>query len=235
MPSKAAALALVAMVLLSGCSMLDGGDPAPTSMPDPGNSHALVYGSDTGGHAYEATVTVTKDGETVYETDIESNGTGVYRNLTRFEEPGPYTVTVNTTLPAPGFENRSERFEVGGKTSEATAISVGYQGIAHATFALPRRSVDEPIEITGTGPGRSVDRLVVEHRGRRVVETAPTLAGNEPYYVANLERTGVYRVSVLSEGEWERRTVVLADPSQQVHVILGYQQSPAIVVESADG
>ena len=235
MPSKTTALAVAAVVLLSGCSMLDGGDPATTSPPDPVNSHPLVYGSDTGGHAYEATVTVTKDGKTVYETDIASNGTGVYRNLTRFEEPGPYTVTVNTTLPAVGGGNMSERFVVAGRTSEATAVSVGYQGIAHASFSLPRRTVDEPVKVTGTGPGRSVGRLVVEHRGQRVVETAPTLAGNEPYYVANLERTGLYRVSVLSEGEWERRTVVLADPSQQVHVILGYQQSPAIVVESADG
>lgn len=235
MPSRTVALALVAMVFVAGCSMLPGGDDASsTPTAEPLDSYGLVFASDTNGYAFDATVTVDRNGTEVFTQSLETSGNGTFENLTRFEDPGPYTVTVNTTVPAPGDENRSERFTTNGSLGTTTAVLVDFRGITQPTYSAPPRNVSQSVRVVGTAYGREVDRLIVDHRGRRIVDSSPEHSGSEPYHVADLPATGVYRIAVQSNGEWERRVVAVTNPDEYVLVELGYKESPAISVRSED-
>ena len=223
MPSKTVALALVAMVLLSGCSMFDGGSDAPeTDVGEAPDHHEFVFGSDTGGNAFEATVTVSKDGEELLSESLSSDGNGLYANLSAVTESGPYTVTVNTTLPAVGGGNMSKRVTVDGALGNATAVNVGYQGIRVETFPLPRRDVTNSVGYRKSGQDAETT-LRIWYRGEQVVDTTFTAEYKQNLQtITDVNQTGVYRVGVRSEGEWTNKTVVLTDPDEQIKIRLGY-------------
>ena len=225
MPSRTVAIAVAAMVLLSGCSML-GGDTA-SETPDAPDYHGIVFAADTGGNAYEATVTVSKDGETLVEQPISSDGTGTFENLSTFEESGPYTVTVNTTLPAPGHENRSERTTVNGTLGNQTVIAVSYRGIDVHSMRLPRQEMNEPLYFQKRVSLPVPANVVVEHRGETVVSKTVERNGTGPFEIGDLPETGVYRVAVGGhDGEWENATILVTDPDQKL--VTGLNPRPFI-------
>jgi hypothetical protein len=213
------------MVLLSGCSMLPdsgGGDQAAT--PEPPDHHELVFASDTGGHAYEATVSVERNGETVFSENVTSDGDGHYANLTTLDDPGPYTITVNTTLPDTGGGTKSVRFETDGDPGNATAVRLNYQGVEHATFELPRRDLEHELGVSSDrtsidGPQPTDLHLRVAYRGEVVADNTTTVQGSELTRSVDLAQTGVYNVAVRIDGEtWVNDSVVVATPAQHVAV-----------------
>lgn len=212
------------MVLLSGCSMFGGGgDDAPErTVGEAPDHHEFVFGSDARGNDFEATVTVSKDGETVFSERLESDGNGLYANLTTVSEPGPYTVTVNTTLPASGGGNRSEQTTVNGTLGNATAIDVSYQSIDVESFSLPRRDVTKRVSYSKSGEDAETD-LRIWYRGELVVNTTFTARDTrEVSTVTDLNQTGVYRVSFRSHGDWVNETVVLTKPDEQIQLLMRY-------------
>ena len=224
MPSKRLTAALVAMVILSGCSMLPGGGGGDqTTTAEPPDHHELVFASETGGQAYEATVTVERNGEAVFSETVASDGNGLYRNLTRLDEPGPYTVTVNTTLPDPSGGNESVRFETDGDAGNATAVHLDYQDVKYATFERPRRDLEHELGVSSEhtsieGPQPTDLHLRVAYRGEEVAAKTTTVKGNELTRSVDLAGTGVYNVAVRIDGAWVNETVVVATPAQHVAV-----------------
>ena len=224
MSSRRLAAALIVVVLLSGCSMLPGGGGGgQTTTPEPPDHHELVFASETGGHAYEATVTVERNGEAVFSETVASDGNGLYRNLTALDEPGPYTVTVNTTLPDSGEGNESVQFETAGDLGNATAVHLGFQDIEHATFQLPRRGLEHELGLSSEhssveGPPPTDLHFRVAYRGERVAASTTTVQGNKLRRSVDLAGTGVYNVAVRIEGSWVNDTVVVATPAQHVAI-----------------
>ena len=205
------------------------GAPEPT-VGEPPDHHEFVFGSDTGGNAFEATVTVTKDGEEVLSESVESDGNGLYANLSAVPESGPYTVTVNTTIPGVGGGNMSERAVVDGALGNATAIDVSYQGITVETLPLPRRNVTKRVGYWKDGQDAETT-LRVWYRGERVVDTTFTATDERKLQtVTGVNQTGVYRIAMRSEGEWTNETVVLTKPDEQIKLLLRYNDD-AIRVE----
>ena len=226
MPSKTLTLAVVVLVLFSGCSMLGGGDD-PSGTTDAPDFHELVFAADTGGNAYEATVTVSKDGETLLEQQISSDGTGAFENLTRFDEPGPYTVTVNTTLPAAGGGNMSDQATVNGTLGNQTVVAMNYQGIDFRSMRLPREEMNEPLYFKKRFDLPVPATVVVEHRGETVFSDTVERNGTEPFEISDLPETGVYRVAVGGHGNgWENATILVTDPDQKL--VTGLSPGPYI-------
>jgi hypothetical protein len=231
MSSRTVALALAAMVLLSGCSMFGGGggDDAPeTTVAEAPDHHELVFGSNTNGHPFEATVNVSKNGTVLHEQTIASDGTGKYQNMTTFEEPGPYTVTVNTTLPGVGGGNRSERFTIDGELGHATLVSVAYQGIYDQSFSLPRRSAPHSLGahsgyINYDDDPSSELQVRLWYRNELVGGETVSIVDNGNFKrILELEKTGVYRVSARGQdGEWMNQTLVVSSPKQVIKVRVG--------------
>ncbi|WP_232703393.1 hypothetical protein [Halobacterium wangiae] len=223
MPSRRLAAVLAAMVLLSGCSMLPGGGGEQTTTLDSPDRHELVFASETGGHEYEATVTVERDGEQLLSETVASDGDGLYAELATFDEPGPYTVTVDTTLPDAGGENERVQFETDGDLGNATAVHLDYQDVEHATFELPRRDLEHELGVQSDhtsidGPQPTEVHFRVEHRGEQVATETTTVQGSELTRSVDLAETGVYNVAVRIDDTWANDTVVVTTPAQHVAV-----------------
>ena len=219
MPSKRLAVVLVAMVLLSGCSMLPGGGGGDgAAQPDGPDYHELAFYSHTNGAPYNGTLAVTRDGETVHETTLEGDGTGTFLNVTRFDEPGPYTIVVNTSLPEAGGGTMHEELTVNGTLGNATAVTMDYQdtratsyrigGDADGALYLDKRH-SEPVPYP----------IRVAYEGETVVDTTVEEEGAQPFEVAALRGPGVYRVEArgLNE-EWTNETVVVTESGAKIAV-----------------
>lgn len=232
MPSnRALAVGLAALVLVSGCSMLPGGADGSASNDGPGH-HELAFYSNTGDAPYNGTLTVLRDGDTVHETPLGGDGTGTYLNVTTFEEAGPYTVVVNTSLPETGSGTMREEFTVDGALGNATVLTMDYQGVQRTNLSLPRgdagalyfdKRLPEPIEY----PVR------VTYQGETVLDTTVSATGREPFELADLRGVGVYHVEVRGMNEhWTNRTVVVADASAEIAIHQG--TPPEVVVYGPD-
>jgi hypothetical protein len=219
MSSRRLAVALAAIVLLSGCSMLPGGGGGGDSTSDGPAHHEFAFASNTGGVAFEATVTVEKDGSVLHEQTVAGDGNGTFVNLTALEEPGPYTVTVNTTIPAAGGEEMSKQRRVNGTLGSETVVDVTYRRIAFETVSLPRQELAEPLYLQKLSERPTPKRVVVEYEGERIAAETVERDGHGPFEVADLRETGVYQVSMAGgDGEWTNRTVVLTHPEQKLLV-----------------
>ncbi|MFC3477813.1 hypothetical protein [Halobacterium litoreum] len=219
MPSKRLlAVALAAMVLFAGCSALPSGGGGGDADPEAPDYHGFTFVSDTGGNAYEATVTVEKDGERLLERSVSGDGDGTYVNLSSVEEAGPYTMTVNTTIPAAGGGNMSEQVELNGSLGNETVIDVSYLAIEVKSFALPRQEMEEPLYFQKNIDLPIEAQVVVTHDGETVYSEDVHRNGTGPFELAELPETGVYQVSVGdSDGEnWENDTVILRDPQSKL-------------------
>jgi len=218
MPSRLSAAALIAVVLLAGCSALVGGgdDATPTATT---RSHELVFASFTDGEPFEANVTVTKDGEGVYQRTVTSDGKGTYAVLTSFDEQGPYTVHVNTTIPQLGGGTEKTRFEVVGEPRNATVVHAEATGVRHDTLALPRNRAGTGIQILGDVVDENAPvelDVQVWYRGERVVSTTER---HDEITQVELNGTGAYRVAVeSSDGSRRERLVVVATDDQSISV-----------------
>lgn len=227
MPSRALGIALALLVVLSGCSMVPGGGgDASTATPTrtPPDHHELVLAASVA--PYDATITVTRDGETVYEGTV-SDDAGHYRNLTALADGGPYTVTVNATL-GPHGSNRSTRTTIDGDVGNATVIRAGYRGISTETFALPRRPMQYELgaysQYMNPGGSARVDLEVwVRYRGEPIGNASVELERDVLTRVLDLERTGVYHVSARTEEGWTNRTVLVASTDRFIEVSIGPQ------------
>jgi hypothetical protein len=228
MPSRRLAVALAAVVLLSGCSMLPGGGGGgeQTTTVDPPDHHEFVFGSYTGGEPFNATVTVEKDGSVLHEQTVAGDGNGTYTELVTLEKPGPYTVTVNTTLPGVGGGTRNRQFTADGTLGNGTAIRVAYLGIYDRSFRLPRRHLEYPLGVyssylNDTGPNDVDVDVRLEYRGELVASKTKTVRSDELTKVFGLNRTGVYHVAARGESdEWTNRTVVVTNPENYIKVSL---------------
>lgn len=230
MPSKQTALLVAALVVLSGCSAVPfvGGDEgARPTVGEPPEHHEVVFASNTGGFAYDANVTVFKDGEVRYQRTIENDGSSSYLNLTELEEPGPYTVTVNTTIPAAGDDKyRSERFQVDGQLGSASVIRIAYLGIYHRSLELPREFMkyDDAINVPSSyynsdGSNRLDVDFRIWYRGDKYIDETRTISDEGHNKLLDLKRTGVYRIEARGkDGEWVSKTVVIADPNKTVTI-----------------
>jgi len=218
MPSnRLLAIALAAMVLCSGCAALPGGGGG-NDAPDGPDHHGFTFVADTNGEPFEATVTVEKDGEQLLERSVSGDGTGTYVNLSSVEAAGPYTMTVNTTIPAAGGGTRSERVELNGSLGTETVVDVSALAIEVKSFELPRREMAEPLQFRKNIPLPVEAQVVVTHEGETVFAESVERNGTGPFELADLPDTGVYRVAVGSgDGErWENDTVVLRDPNSKL-------------------
>lgn len=223
--SKPLAVALVAMLVLAGCSALPGagnsdGDQGTTV--EPVDHDELVFISHTGGDPFEAEVTVERGGETVFETTVQADGDGTYRNLTSISGDESYTVTVNTTIRG-ASGNRSERFTVDEPSGNATAIRAKSLGIYQESFELPRRSLEHPLGAYSYAMSDDEFDLEVRvwYRGERIATATESVPGDELTRVVDLEQTGAYLVEVRgSDGEWESYPLVVPEPDQHVRVEL---------------
>lgn len=208
-----------------------GGGGGQSSADDGPDRHELLLASNTGGESFEATVTVTKDGSQVFERTITSDGNGAYWNLTAFDEPGPYTVTVNTTLPA-ASGNRSDRFQVNGSLGNATLVNLRYLRIDAETFGLPRQNMTGILYVTKRLPFPANKTVVVKYRGETVVSETLHRNGSGPFEVGSLPKTGVYQVSMRDEeGEqrWTNQTVVVTDPGAKLAAEFTTNEDEAVV------
>jgi hypothetical protein len=226
-----AALAVAALVLLSGCSMLQCGpdpEPAPAPAPSPEETpgeYEFVFASDTGGTAFDATVTIAANNTTLHSEDFSSDGNGSYAPLTTLSTPGPYTVTVNTTLPGVGGGNRSRQFTVDRPMGNATAIQVTYRGIRASSFRLPRRSLQYPVAANTNAIEGDEDlpmniTAAVTYRGEQVANGSAQVESGELARVVELNETGVYRVQVWGPEGTETDLVVVSEPQQTIAVRL---------------
>jgi hypothetical protein len=224
--SKLLAVALAALLVLAGCSALpgggnSGGDTGTTV--EPVDHDELVFVSHTDGDPFEADVTVEQGGEPVFETTIEADGDGTYRNLTTITGDESYTVTVNTTIRG-ASGNRTEQFTVDEPTGNATAVRAKSLGIYHDSFELPRRSLDHPLgaysfAMSGDDP-TDLD-VRVWYRGEQVATATESVAGDDLTRVADLEQTGAYLVQVRGTGgEWQTYPLVVTDPADHIRVEL---------------
>lgn len=223
MPSnRLLAVALAAMVLLSGCSMLPGGgggdDAAEADGPD---YHEVAFYSNTDGASYNGTLSVLRDGDPVHETPIEGNGDGTYLNVTTLEESGPYTVVVNTSLPETGGGTMHEEFDVDGTLGNATVVTMNYQGADATTMTLPRSDVGS-LYLDKRIPEPVESQVRVTHQGETLVDDTFEVDGNSPTEVADLDETGVYRVEAMGlSHEWTNQTVVVTTSGAKVAVHKG--------------
>jgi hypothetical protein len=228
MPSnRLLAVALAAMVLLSGCSMLPGGGDAAPDAPD---HHGLSFTSHTGGEAFNATVTVEQDGSVLFEDELSSDGDGTFANLTTLTEPGPYTVTVNTTVSG-ASGNRSDRTQVTAPLGNETVVEVTDLGIYFETLELPRRAMDEPLRFQKNIPMPIESTVVVSYQGEELVSRSVAPNSTEPVELADLPETGVYWVAVSGpDGEtWTNETVVIDDPGARLFAKLD-ADTPKVVL-----
>lgn len=208
------------MVLLSGCSAvpgLGGGGDAAGS-PDGPNYHGFTFVSNTDGAAFNATVTVAKDGETLLNESITADGSGTYVNLSSVEAAGPYTVTVNTTIPAPGGDTRSRQVELAGDPGNETVVDVTYTRIQFRSFRLPREEMEAPLQFRKRLEFPIETTIIVKHHGEVVYSNTVARNGTGPFELADLPETGVYQVAVSgSHGErWANDTVILREPGSQL-------------------
>jgi hypothetical protein len=222
MASRYAAL-MVAMVLLAGCSAL-GGQGTPTATPTPPGHHELVFAS--GITPYEATITVTKDGETVAERTLEGDADGTYKQVATLESSGPYTVTVNATRG--DRENTdSNRFRIDGDLGNATAVTMTWHGIYPETLELPRRNATHPVGdrigyVNVTGSAVVNLDVRVSYQGEQLASRSLELTPDELTRVVPVERTGVYLVAARTDGgDWTNATVVLDDTGKFIEISVG--------------
>lgn len=222
MPSRRTlAAAVAALVLLSGCSAvpgLGGGSGDAADDPEGPTHHGFTFVSDTDGAAFDATIAVRKDGETLLEESVSADGSGTYVNLSSVEATGPYTVTVNTTLPAPGGDNRSRQVELDADLGNETVVDVTYTRIRFRSFRLPRQEMEAPLQFRKRLEFPIESTVVVKHHGEVVYSDTVARNGTGPFELAELPETGVYRVAVSgSHGErWTNDTVILREPGAKL-------------------
>lgn len=228
MASKQSALLVAVLVALAGCSSVPyvGGDGE--SQPTVGESpdhHEVAFASHTDGYAFDATVTISKDGEQRYRTTVEADGNGTYRNLTTLSEPGPYTVTVNTTLPE-GDDYRNATFQMDGTLGNATVLRVTFLGIYEHSLELPRQQLTHDGAL-GVYSGYVDDAganymdldVKVWYRGAKIADTTETVEHDTLTRLVDLERTGAYRIATRGKNdEWTTKTVVVSDPDEVVEI-----------------
>jgi hypothetical protein len=220
MPSRQTlAVALAALVLLSGCSMLPGGGggaaPAAEDGPD---HHVLEFYSHTNGAAYNGTLSVRQDGETVHRTRLDSDGTGTYLNVTTLNESGPYTVVVNTTLPDPGGETMHEEHTIDGTSGNATVVAMDYQGAQTTPYPLGGDD-DATLHLDKQIPEAVEYPIRVTHRGETLVDTTVAEETTDPFEVASLRGTGLYRIEVQGVNDnWTNETVVLTESGAKIAI-----------------
>lgn len=237
--SKPLAAALVVLVVLAGCSALPGGGDGEQTTVEDVDHDELVFISHTDGDPFEADVTVEQGGETVFETTLDADGNGTYRNLTTIRGTESYTVTVNTTIPdASG--NRTEQFTVEEPTGNATAIRAQRLGIYHSSYELPRRTLEHPLGATSYAmsgdDGHDLD-VRVWYRGEQVASTTESITGDDLTRVVDLDRTGAYLVEVRgARGEWQTYPLVVTDPSEHIRVTMStHGEIEAVEVQPAFG
>lgn len=223
--SKPLAVALVAMLLLAGCSALPGGGGEQTTTYDSPEHSELVFQSYNDGEPFEADLTVERDGETVFETTVDASGNGTYRQLATIDGNESYTVTVNTTVSG-ASGNRSEQFTVEAPLGDAAAVRVTSLGVYHHVYDLPRRSLDHPLGVyhnalpDDMAAGSDLD-VQVWYRGERVATATQSAPGSKLTRVVELNRTGAYRVKARGTGdEWRTDVLVVANPQRHIKITL---------------
>jgi hypothetical protein len=222
MPStRSLAVALTAMVLLAGCSMVPGlgGGDGGGSAPDAPQRHDVVVVSDTGGEPYDGTVTISKNGEMLVTESLSMDGNGSYANLTSLTEPGPYTITVNTSLPAAGGDNLFREFEVDNPLGNATVLDVTYPDVTYRSAPLPYREMQQPVYFSKIALPVETE-FVITHEGEVVYENTSHREGEGPFELTTLPETGAYRVHVSTSEHTTTKAVVLKHPESKLVVEL---------------
>jgi hypothetical protein len=221
MPStRSLAIALTAVVLLAGCSMVPGLGGSDGQTPDRPGYHGFGLVADTDGASFDATVTVTKDDTRLFRESMTLDGDGSYTNLTSVSEPGPYTVTVNTSLPAAGGGTRSYRRRVDGALGDETILDVVYNGLSVHTLPLPRQAVTEPVYLDKDEELPVETTVVIHHRGDVVYSGGVPQGETGLLELTTLSDTGVYRVSLsgLNGERWTNETVVVSHAGSKLYL-----------------
>jgi len=223
--SQSLAVALAVLLLLAGCSAIpgvdDGSNERESPQPDAPDHHSFAVATDTGGAAFHATVTVTKDGESLASWEFSSEGNRRFLSLGTVNESGPYTVTVNTTIPAAGDGNMSRQTSMNGTLGNETIIDVTYTDIAFPSIRLPRQELSEPLKYRKASSAKTKNnkRILVEYQGAPIISKTFNKKGRGPFDLASLSKTGYYRVSVQSPGgRWTNETVIIRDPDARLFV-----------------
>jgi hypothetical protein len=222
MPStRSLAVALTAMVLLAGCSMLpvDGGGQSEPATDSPGY-HGFGLVADTDGASFEATVTVTKNETRLLQESVSLDGDGTYTNLSAVTQPGPYTVTVQTTIPAADGGTRDYRRRVDGALGDETILDVVYNGLSVHTLPLPRQAVTEPVYLDKDEELPVETTVVIHHRGDVVYAGGVPQGETGLLELTTLSDTGVYRVSLsgLNGERWTNKTVVVSHAGSKLYL-----------------
>lgn len=231
--SKLPAVAVAVLVVLAGCSMLPGGggggdDPGTTDSP---GYHELAFYSHTDGAAYNGTLTVRQEGEPVHEVDIGDDGDGFYTNAT-FDESGPYTVVVNTSLPETGGGTMHEEISVAGDPGNATVLTMNYQGVRETRYAM-EGDADGALYLHEPLPEAVEIPVRVTHDGETVLDREVEIDSDEPVEVTDLRGPGVYRVETIGHGhEWTNETIVVTQSGAKIAIYS--RQTAEIVVYGPD-
>lgn len=240
MPSRRLlAAALAAVVLLAGCAAVPGfggGSDGNGDAPDGPTAHGIAFESATGGVPFEGTVAVGKDGETLVSRNVSSDGDGTFVDVATLNQSGPFTVTVNTTIPGVGGGTMSERLTVPGALGCETVVDLSYTRIRARTVSLPRQTVETDLQFRKPRPveirGEDTYGVVVQYQGETIVDAAFDEDSTGPVTVGALDRTGFYRIRFRSGDEWSNRTVVVRDPGTRV--MLEISRGPQISVYGPD-
>lgn len=112
--------AVAVLVVLAGCSL--GGSDTPTPTVEPGRSvdHPVEIATSKLS-AHRVSVTVTREGETVYAGNLTLNGTTEFRRLTSLEASGEYRIRVDSNVTSrmgdPAGADRTVYVGAGGRTT----------------------------------------------------------------------------------------------------------------------
>lgn len=223
MSSNYATLGVVLLLVFAGCSMLPGGDGgdggAVGSAP---SHHELIFASDV--DTFEATVTVEKDGEQVYQRNV-SEEDGLFVNLTALDDPGPYTVTVDTDVQV-GGDPMSEQLRIPADAGNATVIELDFASISTTRYTLPREELVHPLGSYSSFQTLDEDssktlEVEVSYRGEMVGKESMSIPQDDLQRVLELNRTGVYTVRARTDGDWKQESVVITNPDRYIRIDIG--------------
>lgn len=230
-PSRIGLLAIVVvLVVTAGCLSGGSGTPTATTVP-PGQdvSHPLELAT-TNTYPHHVSVTVTRDGEQIYRTNLTFDGSAEYRQLTELNESGEYRVHVesNITAKTGGAEGADQTIYVGEGGRSTVVVNPGNISVVQQ----PRRPVDVgiPLDLQAntniSGPlyvevrrdGKTVyqDRITVEKRSIEEQQAG------EYDRIRAFNESGTYQVIVKNPGSlwYANETAVLRprDDEQELRI-----------------
>lgn len=207
------ALLVALLVVLAGCGL---GPSGPAGSPEGSTITHPVEVASTTPSPYELQVTITRDGETVFEDTVTGGEAATYRELTTLESSGTYTVTVesNITGKLGGKAGTERTLTVAG--GERTSIVVNPGNVS--VVQQPKSPGDSHLKLGVTGLDSLDDHslLVVVRRDgeevyRRNLTSADAREDDRRLELLTADETGTYQILIKHSDSffWKNETFVV--------------------------